>query len=140
MSNQLHTGEEQRRKQVKIRAKEGLVEQFDEWCEDQDVSRSEGLRDAMRSRVNGEGIEWQTPRQPPRDDERLATAYETLCAVANQDGVVREGTALSVVATKLGLSKAEIQAMALKPLAKRGYLSRESNVYGATSYRINGDI
>ncbi|WP_229112954.1 hypothetical protein [Halapricum desulfuricans] len=136
MSKQIHD-ESQRRKQVKFRAPEHVVEEFDRWCDDQDMSRAEALRSQMQAVVSG-GAEYDTPLRPPGNDERLATAYRRLCAVANQDGVVREGTATSVLATVLGISKTETKPMVLRPLHERGYLTRQSNVYGATSYHIVG--
>lgn len=137
MSKQIHRGESQRKKQVKFRAPEDVVEEFDEWCDERDISRAEALRAHLNSCVNG-GQEYDTPRQPPTDDERLATAYRRLCAVANSDGIVRDRTATSILASVLGISKGETKAMALKPLSKRGYLIHESNLYGATAYRIAG--
>jgi len=136
MSKQIHD-ESQRRKQVKFRAPEDVVEEFDEWCDDQDVSRAEALRTQMRA-VTAAGEEYDTPRRPPGDDDRLATGYRRLCAIANQDGVIREDTATSILATALGISKRETKPMVLRPLHERGYLTRQSNVYGATSYHIAG--
>mgnify|MGYP000250604732 CR=1 FL=1 len=136
MSKQIHD-ERQRKKQVKVRVDADLVEEFDEWCDDRDTNRSEAIRQHMRAAVSG-GQDYETPRQPPGDDDRLATAYKRLCAVANGDGVVRENTATSVLATVLGISKAEIKPMAIKPLRKRGYLRTQSNIYGDTSYHIAG--
>lgn len=137
MSKQIHTGESQRKKQVKFRAPEDVVEAFDEWCDERDQSRAEALRTHLQACVNG-AREYDTPRQPPADDEKLDTAYRRLCGVANGDGIVRERTATSILASVLGISKTETKPMALKPLVKRGYLTRESNVYGATAYRISG--
>lgn len=137
MSSRLRSGESQRKKQVKFRAPEELVEEFDEWCDERDKSRAEALRAHVRACIEGTR-EYDTPRQPPTDDERLATAYRRLCGVANSDGIIREETAVSVLASVLGVSKTETKAMALRPLDKRGYLNRSANVYGASSYRIVG--
>ncbi|MCU4716855.1 CopG family ribbon-helix-helix protein [Halapricum hydrolyticum] len=136
MSKQIHD-ESQRKKQVKVRVDADLVDEFDQWCDDRDTNRSEAIRQHMRAAVSG-GQEYETPRQPPNDDDRLATAYHRLCAVANQDGVIREDTATSILATVLGISKKETRPMVLRPLHKRGYLTRQSNVFGATSYHIAG--
>jgi intergrase/recombinase len=135
MSKQIHD-ESQRRKQVKFRAPESIVEEFDQWCDEQDMSRAEALRTQMRA-VTAASEEYETPRQPP-GDERLSTAYRRLCAVANQDGVIREHTATSILASVLGISKTETKPMALRPLNDRGYLIRQSNVFGETSYHIAG--
>lgn len=134
MSKQIHR-EGQRKKQVKIRADENLVDAFDEWCDEQDTSRSEAIRSLMQSRVEG-GVDYETPRQPPTDDDQLATAYRRLCAVANDDGIIRGATAESVLASVLGIQKPEVRPRALKPLEKRGYISRTANIYGAESYRV----
>lgn len=112
MSKQIHD-ESQRRKQVKFRAPESIVEEFDQWCDEQDMSRAEALRTQMRA-VASAGEEYETPRQPPTDDDRLATAYRRLCAVANQDGIIREDTATSILATALGISKKETKPMVLR--------------------------
>lgn len=136
MSKQIHR-EEQRRKQVKFRAPEDVVEEFDQWVDDRDMSRSEALRSHMRACVSG-GQSYDTPCQPPTDNERLETAYRRLCAVANADGLIREDTVTSILASVLGISKAETKPMVLKPLLKRGYITRQSNIYGDTSYRVAG--
>lgn len=136
MSKQIHR-EGQRKKQVKVRVDADLVEEFDEWCEEKDLSRSEALRTHMRACV-ADTVAWETPRQPPTDDDRLERAYRRLCAIANDDGVLREQTATSILASVLGISKNETKPMVLKPLLKRNYLTSQSNVYGDTSLHIAG--
>lgn len=136
MSKQIHD-EGQRKKQVKIRADAELVEQFDEWCDEREQTRSDALRAHMRAVVSG-SREYDTPRMPPTDNERLEAAYKRLCAVANSNGVVREETATAVLAAILGISKTETKPTVIKPLNKRGYLRQQSNAYGDTSYHIAG--
>jgi len=95
--------------------------------------------DALDSLEAGSsGSRYRRPHQPPGDNDRLATAYRRLCAVANGDGVLREDTATSILATVLGIAKKETKPMILRSLDERGYLTRQSNVYGATSYHIAG--
>ena len=137
MSNQLHDGEEQRRKQVKIRAPERLVEEFDEWCEAQGKSRSEALRQSMKARTE-RTAEYDTPRQPPTDNETLARAYRRLCALASQDGSVPAETAVTALASTLNLDKTGVKRVALTPLDQRGYINYTSNVYGSAAYEIAG--
>lgn len=136
MSKQIHR-EGQRKKQVKIRVDADLVDEFDEWCSGKDMSRSEALRTHMRVCV-ADTAEWDTPLEPPTDDDRLERAYRRLCAIANDDGVLREKTATSILASVLGISKGETKPMVLKPLLKRGYLTSQSNVYGDTSIHVVG--
>lgn len=126
MSNQLHQGEEQRRKQVKIRAPERLVEEFDEWCDEQGQSRSEALRQAMTDSVE-RTVEWQTPLQPPADDEQLADAYRRLCALASRDGLIPAETAETALASALNMDKTSVRRAALVPLDKRGYINFRMN-------------
>jgi hypothetical protein len=117
MSKQIHD-EQQRRKQVKFRADEQLVGEFDNSIGDQ--NRSEKLRELMQEVVGGPSAD-DTPLMPPTD-ETLAEAYRHLCDVANRDGIIREDTALSVLSSRLGRSKTEIRHTVLKNLDGDGYL------------------
>jgi len=134
MSKQIHD-EGNRRKQVKFRVDEQLVEEFDDQIGDR--NRSEVLRELLQDRVEGPESE-DTPLVPPTDD-RLREAYIALCEIANRDGVIRWATALSVLSSRLGLNKTEINAVVLKKLHKNGYIRRLSSFdQQGRAIRLNG--
>lgn len=137
MSKQIHAGESDRRRQIKFRAPEQLIERFDEFVKHSEhSSRSDALREAMRASVTP-ADQRETPREPPVEQE-LREAYLTLCRLANYAGLVPHEVATNELATTLGKSKSLISRTVLKPLRRRGYLKHESNVYGDRAYRIRG--
>jgi Arc/MetJ-type ribon-helix-helix transcriptional regulator len=140
MSKQIHDEskrESSRKKQIRFRAEETLVETFDNWVEGSDYgSRSEALRAAMRQTA-GEGDPQRAPLVPPAE-EPLRTAYIKLCDVANADGVVRHDIAEEELATTLGKRKQTVNHMVLGKLRSRGYLHRSANVYGDRSWSLTG--
>lgn len=125
MSKQIHD-EDQRRKQVKFRADESLVEEFDATI---DGSRSEALREAMRTvveRTDGDLV-------VPTDDEELADAYRWLVAHSNDRGNVPLRLARKNLAQTTGYSQEEVRRFVLVPLARRGYVSIDDAPPGVTA-------
>jgi hypothetical protein len=134
MSKQIHD-ESNRRKQVKFRADAELVEQLDNQTGDR--NRSDVLRELIRDRVESDESE-DTPLVPPTD-ETLRTAYLALCEVANRSGVVRWDAGLSVLSSRLGLGKKEIEHIVIKKLHRAGYISRLSSFdQSDRAMRLNG--
>jgi len=139
MSSQLHDGESDRQKQVKLRADESLVEEYDEVVEKSDEynSRSEAIRAHMR-RASGSD-EWTTPRQPPTDNEGLREGYTTLCRIANSDGIISHELATAELSTTLGLSQTAIERAVLRKLRQRGYISQKTNWTGSNQvWKLRG--
>jgi hypothetical protein len=137
MSKQIHD-ESQRRKQVKFRANESMVDAFDEWVEESEYgSRNEALETLVGNIVE-DGDELGTPLIPP-SESRLSRAYKRLCMAANQNGIVRSRTARRACAGgPNNLGKDEVEPLLLRPLHKRGYISRLANVQGDTAWQITG--
>lgn len=136
MSKQTHDEsrrESGRKKQIKFRAEESLIEAFEESIED---SRAGALRSLMRQEVSG-ASNTDTPRTPPKD-EPLATAYLTLCDICNADGVIRDDIAETELCTTLGKRVEIINHSVLANLRDRGYLARMTNVYGDASWKLRG--
>jgi hypothetical protein len=131
MSSQLHSGESDRRKQVKFRADEPLVEDFDDWVAQSDVyqNRTDALQAAMQQMM-GESEDIQPPRQPPGESD-LRTAYLTLVKHCNYQGIIRHRIALRRLNTKLGTGE-EINEDHLSKLRQRGYIRQLTN---AQSFR-----
>jgi len=130
-------------KSPSVRVQEDLLAEFDEWADKNYGSRSKALRTFMRDAVDG-GVEEEdlTPLQPPRED-LLAESYRKLCAFARRSGstggVVKDSTARRICAGGSdGLSKEDVDTSILRPLQRRGYLIRQSNVYGESAWRLNG--
>jgi len=139
MSKQIHDEgrrESSRRAQVKFRADEGLLEQFDEYAEENHDSRSEALRYAMR-RCLGAADDDVAPLYPPADDP-LRTAYLRLVDIANADGVIRHDYAVAELNTLLGKRETTIERAVLRKLRSRGYLRQIANVYGGRSWALRG--
>jgi Arc/MetJ-type ribon-helix-helix transcriptional regulator len=126
--NQLAGSEEMKSPSFRIEA--SLLDAFDEWvAEDSRFdARSKVLREMIREKIEEEPGE-ETPLSPPTE-ERLSVAYKKLCEVANGDGMVRQDTAKRACSTgKAGMSKGEVLDIVLRPLERRGYLNRRSNIY-----------
>jgi Arc/MetJ-type ribon-helix-helix transcriptional regulator len=123
-------------KRPSVRIHEDLLESFDEWVEDSEHdSRSKAIRALMREAVD-DSPEAATPLQPPAE-ERLAAPYRKLCRAASRDGLVPHQTALRVCAGgPENLSKGEVTDLVLRPLQRRGYLTREGNIYGESAWRL----
>lgn len=123
---------------VSVKVNGDLLAAFDEWWQSGKYeSRSEALRALVRGAVNGH-VDTSAPLQPPADD-LLAYGYERLVAVANPDGIIRDDTARKACTNgPRNLSKEEVPAMVLKPLTRRGYVTRLSNIYGHTSWKLHG--
>ncbi|ACV46627.1 ribbon-helix-helix domain-containing protein [Halomicrobium mukohataei] len=122
---------------VSFSADDDLVDAFDSWVEESQYgSRSEALRTLMAQTCDTEHDN-TTPLAPPQDD-RLGTAYKRLCEHASPEGYVRGSVALTLLASVLNIPKSEIRTQVLRKLHKRGYLRRQNNVYGDTSYQLMG--
>lgn len=121
MSKQIHD-EGDRRKQVKFRADESLIDEFDALVETNDEydNRSDALRGAMR-RMLGDADESDAPREPPVE-ETLRTAYLTLIGMANHRGIVPHDIAVAELSTQLARSQSIVNRRVLGKLRKRGYL------------------
>ncbi|WP_436934994.1 hypothetical protein [Halovenus marina] len=121
MSKQIHD-ESQRRKQVKFRAAESLIDEFDALVDTSDEydNRADALRSAMR-RALGDADESDAPREPPAD-ETLRSAYLALVSMANHRGVVPHDIAVAELSTQLARSQDIINRRVLGKLRKRGYL------------------
>lgn len=133
MSNQLHSDETSRRKQVKFRADEELVERFDAMIENSDEyqHRSEALKASMR-RMLGAADETAGPMEPPAEEE-LRSAYMSLVALANHAGYIPHKVAINELSTSLGKSAELVERSILNELRSRGYLAHKTTWNG--SYR-----
>jgi Arc/MetJ-type ribon-helix-helix transcriptional regulator len=137
MSNQLHSGESDRRKQVKFRADAELVSEFDEWVDQSDdyQSRADALRGAMRQML---GDSTDAPLQPPADDD-LRTAYLTMVQLANSDGIVPDDLATAELSVQLGQSERIVRRAYLAKLRERAYLGYQTNFTGSErSWTVRG--
>lgn len=118
---------------------EDLVDEFDDWVDrgNRFDSRSDAIRGLMRKAIGGTP-EYVTPLEPPRND-RLARGYKRLCQASNANGVVRRDTAQKACTNgPQNLSKEEVDALVLKPLDRRGYITLQSNLYGDSAWKIVG--
>lgn len=127
MSNQIHDGEGDRRKQVKFRADAELVERFDALVESSEEYsyRSDALKAAMRQML-GRGDEHSAPLAPPQD-EQLREAYLTLVGLCNYAGVVPHEIATNELSTRLAKSQGVVERYILHRLRERGYLRQLTN-------------
>lgn len=137
MSKQIHK-ESQRRKQVKFRADESMVDAFDEWVEESEYSSRNEALETLVGNVVESGEQLGTPLVPP-SEARLSRAYKRLCMAANRAGVVRAKTARRACAGgPNNLGKDEVDPLLLRPLHERGYISRLANVQGDTAWKLVG--
>ena len=139
MSKQIHDEgrrESSRRTQVKFRADETLLEQFDEYADENHESRSEALRYAMR-RCLGAADDERAPLYPPAEDP-LRTAYLSLVEIANADGNIRHDYAVRELSSALGKPETVINHAVLGKLRHRGYLRQVANVYGERHWSLRG--
>jgi len=134
MGNALKGSDEIKRPSVRIH--EDLLSTFDEWVEESEHdSRSKAIRALMREAVDDSPAA-ATPLQPPAE-ERLAAPYRKLVKATLRDGLVPHQMALRVCAGgPENLSKSEVPDLVLRPLQRRGYLSRECNIYGEAAWRL----
>lgn len=139
MSKQIHNGEGDRRQQVKFRAPESLIEEFDAFVDaaEEYDHRAHALRAAMR-RMLGEADEADAPRQPPVEEE-LRTSYLALVALANYAGIVPHEVATVELSTRLGKNQKVIEKTVLTELRKRGYLRQLTNIQGTDrAWKVRG--
>lgn len=113
MSHTFRDGEQDRPKQVKFRAREELVEEFDATI---DGSRSEALRQFMEDVVGSVG-ELDVP-----DNRELADAYRWLVRHRNRDDLVSVRRARKGLAEVTGYTRDDVRRYLLVPLARRGYI------------------
>jgi hypothetical protein len=125
MSKQIHD-EQQRRKQVKFRAPESLIEEFDEAI---GTNRSAALRQLMKNRIGRAG-ELDTP-----DDEDLAKAYRWLVEYVNSRGktTVRLRHARNQLAQHMSSEANLLRSEIFRPLEERGYISIDDGPPGYTA-------
>ncbi|WP_436909962.1 hypothetical protein [Halosimplex marinum] len=130
MARMQNDDESRRRKQVKFRADESLVEDFDEAIS---VSRSEALRQMMEARID-QGDDLDVP-----DDDELAKAYRWLVSYTNRRGkaTVRLGVAENRLSQKLGYDQTGVRSEILYPLQERGYIKTN---HGPPGYQGDGWI
>lgn len=117
MSKQIHD-ETQRRKQVKFRADESLVDQFDDAI---DGSRAEALRDLMKEAVDEPQNDGKL--DVPNDSD-LAEAYRWLVRRTQRKGkdTVRMHAAKRELSQQQGTDKRGVRSELLTPLENRGYI------------------
>ena len=129
MSKQIHE-ERQRRKQVKFRAGESLVDEFDEAIGDK--SRAEALRELMQEAVDAP--EHDGCLDVP-DDADLAEAYRWLVRHTARKGkpTVRLHTAKRELSQARSMSKSGVRAELLMPLERRGYIAIQDSPPGDRS-------
>jgi hypothetical protein len=114
------------------------LDRLETFCDEHDVPKSQVLRDGIDAVTNTVSSEFETPLQPPQDD-RLAWGYRRLVDVANDEGVVRDETAKRACSGgKHGLSKDEVISYIIKPLYRRNYIRKMSDLYGNRSWNIRG--
>jgi len=138
--NRLHPGgagedtpESSRRRQVKLRAPEQLVEDYDDGLGD--TSRAEDLRDHMREVAYGSDRRDDEGMQPPGNHVH-GVAYKTLCKLRSDGGVVRGEQAKRALAAQLPHhSKADIYPV-LSELQDLGYVGLESFGVGTGKTRL----
>ena len=142
MSKQIHDEsrrESGRKTQVRFRVDEELLDQYDRWVTDSELSsRSEALRTSMRKTIAGGSLA-EYPQEPPRDDEVLRTAYVKLYELCNADGVIRHDLAVSELASVLGKRKKVVEHMVLEKLSNRGYIGQTvSFAQNERSWKLRG--
>lgn len=116
------------RKTVSFRASDELVSRI----EDLPMSKSEFLRQAAAEKLE------RTPEngiEPPEDQE-LAKCYAELVEMANDNGHLPEDLAVNQLAQSLGRPAKQIRRTVLRPLSRRGYVQRQSDLYGYTSLKV----
>lgn len=137
---------EERMRRPSIRVAESTLEAFDEWCNKHEKSRTGALVEYMENTIRDKDMENTirdkdtsnlTPRAPPTEPH-LRYGYKRLCMVSSS-GYVTDETARRVVpGGSYNLSKSEAIDLVLRPLQKRGYLGRDGNALGDSSWKIRG--
>lgn len=108
-------------RKVTVRVSEQLVEEYDEHCEQLDMSRSEAIRQHIRSTVARE-IDDSGGMHPPTEDD-LAKAYKSLLkATGPAGGYLRDNRATAQIAQNMGVDK-ETGWRYIQRLRERGYVS-----------------
>lgn len=116
---------------VNLRMPEELLAEVDEAAE----NRSEFVREAVREKVGRTDTGWEADL-PEEDD--LRRAFLTVAEMANQDHLVPERAVRSELAQVESLDEKSVARRFVKPLCKRGYLSRISDWTGQNaSIRVN---
>ncbi|WP_435358434.1 hypothetical protein [Haloarchaeobius sp. DFWS5] len=117
MSKHIHGGENGRKKQVKFRADEGLIDALDDSL---DVSRAEFFRQAIVDHLDDDATDADADLP---DDDRLRDGYQRLRQVTGPNGRIDTDAALSTVAEATGVKKGAVKRTIIKPLDQRGYLT-----------------
>lgn len=126
--NTLAGGQEDGSDKITFRLPSHLKRQY----KDQVDNMSGDLEQYVRRKVEGRTPDgYDTPLAPPRDDEDLRRAYETICELANRNGILRHGTAKRAISGgPNNLSKDEVDFRLLRPLRRRGYIAHVCGPYG----------
>lgn len=139
MSNQLHDGESDRRRQVKFRADAELVERFDEMVAQNDEysSRTDALVSIMRREL-GAADEQRAPLNPPAE-EQLRRAYLNLVQLSNYAGIIPHQIATNELSCQIAMSQKIIERRILGKLRDRGYIRQLTNIQGTErAWKLRG--
>lgn len=110
-------------KTVSARINHDLVEEFDAVLDEREMSRSEALRNFMRSVVadGGDG----GSLEPPKDDETLAKGYKALVkSTGGGRSALPLREAKSLVARETGIPAETVGRRVIGPLNDRGYIRK----------------
>lgn len=136
MSEHIHD-ETKRGFQVKFRAPDNKVADFDDWVETTTYdSRADALRSLMEKAMHTT-INEGTPLVPP-SEQPLRKSYIRLTTIANHDGIIPHDVATSELGSYLGRQKGGIERTVLQKLRERIYIRQISNVYGDRSWKLRG--
>lgn len=109
-----------------VRVPTHLLEQFDEHVDERDTNRSEEMRRLMRAAIDGPSED--RGKIPPQDDPMLARGYEAIRG-ASAGRSMRLEAVQSIVASVCGVKKEATHQRVIQPLANRGYLKIQGNMY-----------
>jgi hypothetical protein len=127
--------EENPKTRVTIRVDEGLLDDFDEFVDEKGTDRSKEIRSFMRSTLNADPSDHGM--RPPEDDEVLRKSYLALRkATANGELPVREAKA--IISRVTNIPKESVSRRVIKPLERRGYLSRTGDPFQDPWLLVNG--
>jgi Arc/MetJ-type ribon-helix-helix transcriptional regulator len=135
MSNQLAGADRMTR--ASVRVDEDLLDDFDDAVDESTLweSRSEAIRDLIKTVVDNPDVEESDGRVPPADDD-LADAYEMLRSVSVDDRWIPEERALGLLAQHQSTSKDMARQTIIVPLVDLGYLARSNDMRGYTAIKV----
>lgn len=122
--NSLAGGDTQGRDKITVRLPEHLKQQYKGEVD----SMSGDIREYIRETVGNSSDDYDTPRQPPTDNQYLRRAYVELCNLARESdkdtGVVHHDSVTNRLSGgPRNLSKDEVERNLLRPLRRRGYIA-----------------